>query len=142
MIWNSQKNRNLWHKFCYWWHLTWLVATDRKYFWCPHFLPELQPKPRKLKILKPEDEIVIIYNRVPKTGSTSFIGLAYSLCAANKFNVIHINTTKNAAVLSLPDQVGLKVESHLTNYILLDYCLWKCHTNYPWQLIQESSTLG
>lgn len=49
---------------------------------------------------------IIIYNRVPKTGSTSFIGLGYSLCAVNKFNVIHINTTKNAPTLSLTDQVS------------------------------------
>ncbi|KAL7639697.1 UNVERIFIED_CONTAM: hypothetical protein RMT77_010201 [Armadillidium vulgare] len=48
---------------------------------------------------------IIIYNRVPKTGSTSFIGLGYSLCAINRFNVIHINTTKNAPTLSLTDQV-------------------------------------
>ncbi|MCL4119971.1 UNVERIFIED_CONTAM: hypothetical protein GTU68_010791 [Idotea baltica] len=52
-----------------------------------------------------ESNQIIIYNRVPKTGSTSFIGLGYSLCSKNKINVIHINTTKNIPTLSLTDQV-------------------------------------
>lgn len=54
--------------------------------------------------LDPE-QIVVIYNRVPKTGSTSLIGLAYDLCTTNAFNVIHINTSRNSPTLSLSDQV-------------------------------------
>ena len=53
------------------------------------------------------DKVVVIYNRVPKTGSTSFIGLAYDLCFTNHFNVIHINTSHNSPTLSLADQVRL-----------------------------------
>ncbi|KAL5011423.1 hypothetical protein ScPMuIL_009974 [Solemya velum] len=52
-----------------------------------------------------DDDLILIYNRVPKTGSTSFAGIAYDLCKKNKYNVIHINITKNGHTLSLPDQV-------------------------------------
>lgn len=51
------------------------------------------------------DDMVIIYNRVPKTASTSFTNIAYDLCGKNRFHVLHINTTKNNPVMSLQDQV-------------------------------------
>ncbi|XP_042230824.1 heparan sulfate 2-O-sulfotransferase 1-like [Homarus americanus] len=53
------------------------------------------------------ESLIVIYNRVPKTGSTSFIGLAYDLCSKNKFNVINVNTTKKNPTLSLTDQMRL-----------------------------------
>lgn len=56
--------------------------------------------------LDEEDDVVIIYNRVPKTASTSFTNIAYDLCAKNKYHVLHINTTKNNPVMSLQDQVS------------------------------------
>ena len=47
----------------------------------------------------------MIYNRVPKTASTSFVNLTYSLCKKNQFHVLHINVTGNNHVLSLPNQM-------------------------------------
>lgn len=51
------------------------------------------------------DDVIIIYNRVPKTGSTSFVGLAYDLYGANRFHIAHVNVTKNSHILSTVDQV-------------------------------------
>ncbi|KAK7502530.1 hypothetical protein BaRGS_00006105, partial [Batillaria attramentaria] len=51
------------------------------------------------------DDLIVIYNRVPKTGSTSFAGIVYDLCKTNKFHVVHINMTKNAKTLALSDQM-------------------------------------
>lgn len=52
-----------------------------------------------------DDNLIVIYNRVPKTGSTSFVNLAYDLCRKNHFYVLHINITANMHVLSLNNQV-------------------------------------
>ncbi|KAL6471645.1 hypothetical protein MHYP_G00202950 [Metynnis hypsauchen] len=52
-----------------------------------------------------EDDMVVIYNRVPKTASTSFTNIAYDLCSKNRYHVLHINTTKNNPVMSMQDQV-------------------------------------
>ncbi|TKC45462.1 hypothetical protein EI555_021659, partial [Monodon monoceros] len=65
--------------------------------------------PRQDAALDEEEDMVIIYNRVPKTASTSFTNIAYDLCAKNKYHVLHINTTKNNPVMSLQDQLYLKV---------------------------------
>ncbi|KAM4574321.1 heparan sulfate 2-O-sulfotransferase 1 [Fundulus diaphanus] len=60
---------------------------------------------RDLSPVAENDDMVIIYNRVPKTASTSFTNVAYDLCSKNRFHVLHINTTKNNPVMSLQDQV-------------------------------------
>lgn len=62
--------------------------------------------PRQDTPVDEEEDMVIIYNRVPKTASTSFTNIAYDLCAKNKYHVLHINTTKNNPVMSLQDQVN------------------------------------
>ncbi|XP_071947251.1 heparan sulfate 2-O-sulfotransferase 1-like [Antedon mediterranea] len=59
-------------------------------------------------------DLVIIYNRVPKTGSTSFTNIAYDLCVENEFNVLHINTTRNMHVMALADQMRFVV--NITNW--------------------------
>ncbi|XP_048587162.1 heparan sulfate 2-O-sulfotransferase 1 [Nematostella vectensis] len=51
------------------------------------------------------DNTVIIYNRVPKTASTSFMGVVYDLSEQNNYHTIHLNVTKNSHVMSVTDQL-------------------------------------
>ncbi|XP_067660157.1 heparan sulfate 2-O-sulfotransferase 1-like [Haliotis asinina] len=51
------------------------------------------------------DDLVVIYNKVPKTGSTTLAGMAYQLCQENRFNVIMINTTGRSHKVFLSDQM-------------------------------------
>lgn len=67
-----------------------------------------------------EDDLIVIYNRVPKTGSTSFAGIAYDLCSRNKFHVLHLNVSKNSHVLSLSDQVRIFSKFYSSNNLELD----------------------
>ena len=52
-------------------------------------------------------DYLIIYNRVPKTGSTTFANIVYSLCGRRHFNVIYVRAEKNAHIYSIVDQVSL-----------------------------------
>ena len=49
-------------------------------------------------------QLLVIYNRIPKTGSTTFANVAYTLAARNHFSVVHVNITRNSHILSLRDQ--------------------------------------
>lgn len=68
---------------------------------------------RESPTLAESDDLLIVYNRVPKTGSTSFTNIAYDLCAKNRYHVLHINTTKNNPVMSLQDQVRGRISQTL-----------------------------
>lgn len=67
--------------------------------------------------LSDREDMVIIYNRVPKTASTSFTNIAYDLCGKNRFHVLHINTTKNNPVMSLQDQVRPAISERVSYHI-------------------------
>ncbi|KAH0953312.1 hypothetical protein HN011_002575 [Eciton burchellii] len=60
------------------------------------------------------EDAVVIYNRVPKTASTSFVGLVYDLCRQNKYHVLHINVTNNMHTLTLTNQI--QFASNISNW--------------------------
>jgi len=74
------------------------------------------------------DDLVVIYNRVPKTGSTSFAGIAYELCVQNKFNVLHLNVTRNNHVLSISDQ--MRFANNVTSWTAKKPALYHGHVAY------------
>ena len=51
-------------------------------------------------------DYVMIYNRVPKTGSTTFANIVYALCEQNRFTMIYVRAEKNAHIYTLADQVS------------------------------------
>lgn len=72
-----------------------------------------------------DDDVVVIYNRVPKTGSTSFVGVAYDLCKKNNFKVLHINITANMHVMSLSNQY--KFAQNITKWDAVKPALYHGH---------------
>lgn len=79
----------------------------------------------QVKVEDTDENLVVIYNRVPKTGSTSFVGVAYDLCKRNKFHVLHINITANMHVLSLPNQY--KFVQNITRWTDMKPALYHGH---------------
>jgi heparan sulfate 2-O-sulfotransferase HS2ST1 len=71
------------------------------------------------------DDIVVVYNRVPKTGSTSFIGVAYDLCKKNQFHVLHVNITANNHILSLNNQHNFV--HNVTNWDIMKPAVYHGH---------------
>ncbi|CAG7716795.1 unnamed protein product [Allacma fusca] len=74
------------------------------------------------------DNTVIIYNRIPKTGSTSLMGIAYELCTKNGFHVIHLNTTKNSHVLTPEDQ--LRFAQNVSGWLERRPAIYHGHLGY------------
>lgn len=65
---------------------------------------------------------------MPKTGSTSFVNLAYDLCKKNRFHVLHINITANMHVLSLPNQ--MRFVQNVTRWTAVKPALYHGHLAY------------
>ena len=57
---------------------------------------------------------IIIYNRVPKTGSTTLANLMYDRCRDLRYSVIYVRAEKNAHVYSVSDQVRQSSKALIT----------------------------
>lgn len=71
------------------------------------------------------DDTIVIYNRVPKTGSTSFVGVVYDLCKSNKFHTLHLNVTNNMHTLTLANQI--KFIHNITEWTVLKPSFYHGH---------------
>ncbi|XP_060529091.1 heparin sulfate O-sulfotransferase [Cylas formicarius] len=72
-----------------------------------------------------EEDVLVLYNRVPKTGSTSFVGIAYELCKRNAYHVLHVNITANSHILSLNNQISFV--NNVTNWKSMKPALYHGH---------------
>lgn len=75
-----------------------------------------------------EDTVVVLYNRVPKTGSTTFTNFVYDSCKRNGIYVLHINTTKNSHIMSLQDQY--KLVKNITSWTKVRPVFYHGHMAY------------
>ncbi|GFS08276.1 Heparan sulfate 2-O-sulfotransferase 1 [Elysia marginata] len=66
--------------------------------------PHISSTAKSQKEQNSEDDTVVIYNRIPKTGSTSLKHVVAQLSIINNFNWIHFNTTRFLKVFGLADQ--------------------------------------
>ncbi|XP_046379333.2 heparan sulfate 2-O-sulfotransferase 1-like isoform X1 [Haliotis rufescens] len=74
------------------------------------------------------DDFIVIYNRVPKTGSTSFANIAYDLCEKNGFHVIFIEHVMKAKTLSLSDQ--MRFITNITSWTEKKPALYHGHVTF------------
>jgi len=51
-----------------------------------------------------QQDLVVIYNRIPKTASTAFMRLPYELCERNGFHVLLVNNSRPQHVFTLKDE--------------------------------------
>lgn len=64
------------------------------------------------EVARADGNPILIYNRVPKTGSTSLMNVAYELQAENSFRVVGVHVTQFKHQLTLQDQ--LEVGQNMT----------------------------
>ncbi|RUS72186.1 hypothetical protein EGW08_020051 [Elysia chlorotica] len=74
------------------------------------------------------EDTIIIYNRVPKTGSTSFLGIMDQLCKMNDFHTAHFYISRYMRVLGLADQ--RRFITKITNWEKMKPALYHGHAAF------------
>ncbi|CAK8689512.1 heparan sulfate 2-O-sulfotransferase 1-like [Clavelina lepadiformis] len=67
-----------------------------------------------MRVTDQSNEPLVVYNRVPKTGSTSFTHQVYALTKENQIYVLHVNISANSLKMALPDQY--KMVQNMTSW--------------------------
>ncbi|XP_066920168.1 heparin sulfate O-sulfotransferase-like [Clytia hemisphaerica] len=67
--------------------------------------PVVDPSSLSHQAGNPEDQMLILYNRIPKTASTSFMNVVYQLTTVNKFTAAYVNVSSRSHRWLLQDQL-------------------------------------
>jgi len=93
------------------------------------FLMKPQVKEETLAYVKEgENDLLILYNRIPKTGSTSFISVLYKLHHQNKFALTFVNVSSSKNRFTFIDQY--KFAQNITYWYSFKPALFHGHFPY------------
>jgi len=86
--------------------LAFFVVSMTGFFYLQSQIYDLNDKSNKLIPVSSNPAQIVIYNRVPKTGSTSLMNVLYELYSVNRFRVVQLHVTQFKHILTVGDQIS------------------------------------